>query len=155
MEKLITYKFMFFAFLSILFVILDVIFACYMYRKNKNLEKYTKVANNYYDIYNLFFIGTLINWISSNLTLNILIVMLFIFGMFFVVALIKYEFEANTNQVSKSKRWYSFLKDVLANIMIAFLLGIFANTSFPSTWIIILIILSFAFYIFLLKKSEW
>lgn len=46
---------MFFAFLSILFVILDVIFACYMYRKNKNLEKYTKVANNYYDIYNLFF----------------------------------------------------------------------------------------------------
>lgn len=103
MEKLITYKFMFFAFLSILFVILDVIFACYMYRKNKNLEKYTKVANNYYDIYNLFFIGTLINWISSNLTLNILIVMLFIFGMFFVVALIKYEFEANTNQVSKSK----------------------------------------------------
>lgn len=61
MEKLITYKFMFFAFLSILFVILDVIFACYMYRKNKNLEKYTKVANNYYDIYNLFFIGTLIN----------------------------------------------------------------------------------------------
>ena len=98
--------------------------------KNKNLEKYTKVANNYYDIYNLFFIGTLINWISSNLTLNILIVMLFIFGMFFVVALIKYEFEANTNQVSKSKWWYSFLKDVLANIMIAFLLGIFANTYF-------------------------
>lgn len=80
--------------------------------------------------------------------------MLFIFGMFFVVALIKYEFEANTNQVSKSKWWYSFLKDVLANIMIAFLLGIFANISFPSTWIIILIILSFAFYIFLLKKSE-
>ena len=126
-------------------------------RKYSSLHKLfygLKVANNYYDIYNLFFIGTLINWISSNLTLNILIVMLFIFGMFFVVALIKYEFEANTNQVSKSKRWYSFLKDVLANIMIAFLLGIFANTSFPSTWIIILIILSFAFYIFLLKKSE-
>ena len=126
-------------------------------RKYSSLHKLfygLKVANNYYDIYNLFFIGTLINWISSNLTLNILIVMLFIFGMFFVVALIKYEFEANTNQVSKSKWWYSFLKDVLANIMIAFLLGIFANTSFPSTWIIILIILSFAFYIFLLKKSE-
>lgn len=151
---------MIFAVSAVVFVALDCYFSGFRFykankaNKNEKLLKYIRVANNFYDIYNLLFVGMLVNWISNGLTLNICFVLLFVIGMYIVIAFIKYNFEVGKNNMSKSSWWCSLIKDILANCGVAFAVNIFTNNPLPTRISIIAIVVSLAVYICLLKKSK-